>query len=336
MMSGTEITTTVSLETDKAAILAVLNGETEAWMRRDFDALASYWLHSPQARRMLYFSSFGTYVDEGWDTISEHFRQAIAQTPESYDPKTRLRRERMNTVIIGDMAWVSYDQIGVNTGDDFELAGLQHELKIFQRIDGAWKISCIVVMQRAIDHETCPLIEIGPDSEVLWMNDEARQRIDAHRGLVVTGQKLRARHRILQAELKAAVAWGFLCLERQNPPHAPQRPSRAVILGEKEDGALVICWVIVADRKVLVSFDDEKMLERRIQSARQIYRLSETQALLAQHIVRGHDLPTAAVQLGVSVNTVRTHLQRMFERTGVRSQSALVGVLLSADVPSAA
>jgi DNA-binding CsgD family transcriptional regulator len=31
----------------------------------------------------------------------------------------------------------------------------------------------------------------------------------------------------------------------------------------------------------------------------------------------------------VTVNTARTHLHRMFEKTGVRSQPALVGALLS-------
>jgi DNA-binding CsgD family transcriptional regulator len=51
-------------------------------------------------------------------------------------------------------------------------------------------------------------------------------------------------------------------------------------------------------------------------------------------IAQGNDLTQAAERLGVSVNTVRTHLQRMFDRTGARSQSALVGILLSAEAPT--
>ena len=35
----------------------------------------------------------------------------------------------------------------------------------------------------------------------------------------------------------------------------------------------------------------------------------------------------------MSVNTLRTHLQRMFDRTGARGQAALVGALLSAEAP---
>ena len=48
-----------------------------------------------------------------------------------------------------------------------------------------------------------------------------------------------------------------------------------------------------------------------------------------------HDLSAAAGKLGVSINTVRTHLQRMFDKTGVHTQSALVGLLLSAEAPTA-
>jgi DNA-binding CsgD family transcriptional regulator len=51
-------------------------------------------------------------------------------------------------------------------------------------------------------------------------------------------------------------------------------------------------------------------------------------------IVQGQGLNQAAQHLGVSVNTVRTHLQRMFDRTGAHSQSALVGLLLSAEAPA--
>jgi DNA-binding CsgD family transcriptional regulator len=50
-------------------------------------------------------------------------------------------------------------------------------------------------------------------------------------------------------------------------------------------------------------------------------------------IIAGHDLVNAAERLGVSVNTTRTHLQRMFDKTGVRTQPALVRALLSVASP---
>ena len=76
------------------------------------------------------------------------------------------------------MAWVSYDQIGIDTSDQFKLTGVQHELKIFHRVDGDRKIGCLFILRRSVEHAACPLIEVDPQARVLWMNCEARDRMD--------------------------------------------------------------------------------------------------------------------------------------------------------------
>jgi hypothetical protein len=52
-------------EADRALILATRRAETEAWMQRDFDALARHWVHSPQSRRMYAFAALGVWTVEG-------------------------------------------------------------------------------------------------------------------------------------------------------------------------------------------------------------------------------------------------------------------------------
>ena len=76
------------------------------------------------------------------------------------------------------------------------------------------------------------------------------------------------------------------------------------------------------------------MVTNRIEQAATIYGLSPAQVRLARLIVDGHDLASASEILEVSINTVRTHLQRMFDRTGARSQVALIGALLSVETPT--
>jgi DNA-binding CsgD family transcriptional regulator len=324
----------MGIDDDKAAILDVLYAETDAYLRRDFEAMAGHWVHSPQARRMYAYPSLGNVVDEGWDVIKLRMQQTMERNPEPLDTATRMSWERMNIVVGGDMAWASYDQIGTRADDKFEMAGTQHELKIFHRIDGRWKIACIVVMQRAVDNETYPLIEVGPDRKVLWMNAEGHEQINVHPALMISGGRLRARSRSHDDGLQDAVAWGYRQVRVHIPPTTVERVSKVVILGEDDDAAPMFCWVVLEDGKVLVSFDDQHLLERRIGPAQSIYGLSAAQARLAQLIAQGNDLTQAAERLGVSVNTVRTHLQRMFDRTGARSQSALVGILLSAEAPT--
>jgi hypothetical protein len=46
-------------DVDTAAIPAVIRGETEAWLQRDFAAWARRWVQSPQARRMESWTALG-------------------------------------------------------------------------------------------------------------------------------------------------------------------------------------------------------------------------------------------------------------------------------------
>ncbi len=318
---------------EKAAVLTVLEAETEAWLKRDMKALASFWIQSPQSRRMSSVAHHGTHVQVGWDAIIAAFEAMAKQYPETYD-ETRITRERMNIVINGDMAWATFDQIGKRTGDNFELAGTQHELRVFQRVNGEWKINCNVILQRKIDQETSPLIEISLDQRVLWMNSYAHDQINDHPFLMIRGGRLLVRDRIFEGALKDAIRWADERLYWNSPPAQPNDRARVVIFGENDDAIPVFCWVVVEDGKILVSLADDQQTKQKIALAQSIYDLTSAQTQLAELLAQGYDALQAAKKLGVSINTVRTHLQRLFDRTGVRTQSALVSLLLSTEAPT--
>lgn len=81
-------------EADRAAIMAVIRAETEAWLQRDFEALASHWVQSPQTRRMEYFTSLGVRVDEGWDPIAARIRKIVERFPEKHAFSERVAGKR--------------------------------------------------------------------------------------------------------------------------------------------------------------------------------------------------------------------------------------------------
>jgi DNA-binding CsgD family transcriptional regulator len=64
-----------------------------------------------------------------------------------------------------------------------------------------------------------------------------------------------------------------------------------------------------------------------------IYGLSPTQKQLAALVAEGVTLPEIARRLRIRTSTARTHLQRIFDKTGVRTQPALVRVMLSVVPP---
>lgn len=55
-----------------------------------------------------------------------------------------------------------------------------------------------------------------------------------------------------------------------------------------------------------------------------LYGLTPAETRLAALLAQGHGLDTAGDALGIAVTTVRTHLQRLFDKTGTRRQADLV------------
>ena len=319
----------MSIEDDRSAILEAVEAETAAFLRRDIKAQSDFWVQSPQSRRIVSVASLGVQVYEGWDAIKANYLLLMEGLEEAHATDC-VFREKLNVVIIGDMAWVTYDQIGT-----LKMAGHLHELKIFHRVAEHWKMACIVVIQSAVDLVASPLIEVDLSQKVQWMNAAAHEQIGSHFGLMVSGGRLRSRNSAHEKQLGDAVDWANRHMQIHWPLASLDRHARAVILGENENGAPVFCWVLVQDGKILISFNDSLLVRRRVEIAQGIYGFTAAQIELAQLLAEGHDLANAAIKLGVSINTLRTQLQRMFDKTGARSQSSLVGLLLSAEAPTA-
>lgn len=107
-----------------------------------------------------------------------------------------------------------------------------------------------------------------------------------------------------------------------------------VIIGEDDTGETSICWVAPQSGSARITFSDERAIEKRLGMAGVTFRLSPEQLKLTRLIVRGFDSSAAAERLGVSPNTTRTQLRRIYDKTGVHTQSALVQVILSVGTSS--
>lgn len=62
-------------------------------------------------------------------------------------------------------------------------------------------------------------------------------------------------------------------------------------------------------------------------AVRDLYKLTPAEARYAARIVEGGSLATIARAAGVTHNTVRTHIRRIFVKTGTRRQAELVRLL---------
>ena len=86
--------------------------------------------------------------------------------------------------------------------------------------------------------------------------------------------------------------------------------------------------------KILLLCDLEIEIEVDEAALRMMHQLTPTEARLAGQIVAGARIAEAAQGMGMSENTARTHLKRIFTKTNSTRQSDLVRKLLMSSIPS--
>jgi hypothetical protein len=123
------------------AVMRVIEAETNAFWHKDFDAWADCWLHSPDIRMMGWWARGGISVIEGWEAHSRNIKRLMDANPTPNPASANVRRENVNIRISDDMAWVTFDQYGADTGEpDMDMPGLSHETRILEKHNGEWKI----------------------------------------------------------------------------------------------------------------------------------------------------------------------------------------------------
>ncbi len=111
---------------------------------------------------------------------------------------------------------------------------------------------------------------------------------------------------------------------------AVQRPSRA------RPYAVMACPFHVAGERlvgeplyhlVFIFDPDQSLCGHSVEFLKRYYDLTPAEARLAKLIAEGERLDGIAERLGISVHTARTHLKRVFEKTGVERQAELVQLM---------
>lgn len=322
-----------SLSDDEEEILEFLRSEQDAYYQGDFEAFIDHWYHGPEVRRIVSGPHVGTRIHRGWDDLLPRFEEGFRQYPQDFDNRAIIRNENVQVQICGDMAWISYDQIAVGRPVGMHLPPMSHGVKIVQRFDGKWKLICLTEVAPDIGRTDVPCIELSQDGRIIEINSHAKERLANHPGLIVSGDRLRARQRRFGAVLEAAIDDRVNDLATNLPPGHLNATTSVVPLGDNEAGHPVFCWITAEQERVLVTFDDNFMLCNRLEKAAITFALSPAQLALAERLASGHDLASAAFDLGVSVNTVRTQVRRMFDKTSTHNQTALVSLLLSVQGP---
>lgn len=324
----------VAVPNEANDIVATIKAEHVAFWMKDHVGYERCHLHAPHTWWWSYWRHGGLAIRHGWDEIGERSHRAmaafLAPSP-SYAFETTWHD--MAVRLSGDVAWATYQlHYPSSDGPIGDLRGttsVAYELRILEKNGGEWKIALASVMVPGLDQLGGPVLRLGVEGEVTWQSADAAAALADDDDLVIRNGRLRIRNRAADQRLQSAIAWaakldGFLMARRGAMP---------VVMEAGEGLPTKLWWVIAESGMILFQFDNRHLAEERLATAAAAFNLSPSQLRLAQRIVEGRSLVEVAEESGVSVNTARTQLKRMFDKVGVHSQPALVRVLLSVAAP---
>ena len=151
-------------EEEKAAIIDVIEAETEAFFSKDINRLASYHIQDESNIRLTATKSGYTY-DVGWDKIESFFLdyfENVMGPGEYYEVKKNFKIK-----IYDESAWAAYDNFYYNSDD--ELLSTSIHTQILEKVNGEWKI----VFYTSIYNSTWE--EIAAGSDMLEFGSEENQ-----------------------------------------------------------------------------------------------------------------------------------------------------------------
>lgn len=323
--------TSNEFDAESKEIMAVIEAETAAWLNRDLEAWAECWVQDDYVRRISSRAFGGAEAICGFSEHRSRLAGVMASFPVKSTKPSDVRRENLNIRVGSDMAWVTFAQVilsrDIPDGTKGE-PGVHHQMRILEKHDGRWLIAGLSEVQTRLGFLTCPWAHIDANTRVLDMNSSAETKLRGHPALAVVGGRLVGRTRANSAILRETIDRHLMA-----PPGHDSDSPYPMLFCDTDDGTISLCWLSTDDEMLVVLLDDEELTRETIRRAKEIYGLTEAQERVALAISGGQDLTQAARTLGVQPNTVRTHVKRMFEKAGVRSQVALMRKLLSIAAP---
>jgi hypothetical protein len=132
----------IDYEKEKAAIIAVMEKETQTYIDRDFEGMFS--THKQDSTNIRLTAGADNYVfAEGWEDVSKHMTGDETEDDLGIDLHIRVEKTDYRMKICENSAFVVCNQVWSSSfGDDVtEIESIQ--VRFLERIDEEWKISFV-------------------------------------------------------------------------------------------------------------------------------------------------------------------------------------------------
>jgi DNA-binding CsgD family transcriptional regulator len=177
------------------------------------------------------------------------------------------------------------------------------------------------------------VVGVSGDARVQWANSAAERVFRERDGLTVDRGSLLAAAACVTTRLRAAVLGTVAnaleeCPQSLALPRPSQRrPYAAVVLAVPQESGLDFEPQMTVRALVIVA-DPEHTPPTPFDLLASQYDLTPTEARVADLIGRGRSVDELCAEMQISSNTARTHLKRVYLKTGTSRQAELVGLLV--------
>ena len=196
-------------------------------------------------------------------------------------------------------------------------------------------IECNAALEASLDRVPAGVLYLNATGKVLVMSRAAQTLLAHNDGLKATRHGLEAARRSdnvnLQTLIGHAITTGLGMGTSPGGILAIHRPSRKrhlnVLVAPFTSPALIA--TVERPTVVVIIGNPDSTPELPVQNLRRLYGLTRREADVAVLMATGADTATCSERLGITGDTVRGYLKRIYSKTGTSRQAELVHLLLS-------
>lgn len=172
------------------------------------------------------------------------------------------------------------------------------------------------------------VIVVNESARCLWRNTLADKILAKNTVLRINGGTLAAQdyttelHALIKAAARNPKSPCVLSIARPQYAFPLYLLVLSILWPDPEATGEGKALAIVISDPALPRTPDRQVLQR-------LYGFTQSEAVLAAHMMKGQPLASVAEEMHISPNTARSHLKKLFQKTGTARQSELVWLLLN-------
>lgn len=161
--------TPIDVDAEKAAIIKVINDETNAYLNYDYDKVVSYFVHDSLNFRLSSGADNHEFM-EGWEEIDAFFKNDLDNSNASTvtDTHVSVSKDDYRIKVYDNSAYVLCTETWTYTRENDSLEICSQQVRFMEKVDGAWKIAFLSFIGTSGYEEEEEMEELGVEFNTVF------------------------------------------------------------------------------------------------------------------------------------------------------------------------